>query len=336
MSKKIFILTIVIGLLVLLLVVWLVSGPQNRSYTYSGPLESVRIGNVGEYTIFNLIAFEKGYFLENGIEADIKEYSSGPASLAAMLKGETDINVAADFVGVRNIFDNPQIRILAQANHHRVFQVTSRKSLGIYSAADLRGKKIGVTKKSAGEYLLGVFLDKNELSLDEITMVDLVPTDMIAQLESGTIDAVAVFEPHIFRLKSKLGDDVVSWDVQGSYNISALLYSTTSFIEENPGRIERYMRALVQAEEFYASNPEKVKELVSKKMNYEKAYIDYSWPKFTHFIGLNQELVLNMESEARWVIKNNLTDKTKVPNYLDYIYFDALEKTKAGAVTIIR
>jgi hypothetical protein len=33
--------------------------------------------------------------------------------------------------------------------------------------------------------------------------------------------------------------------------------------------------------------------------------------------------------------KNNLTDATKVPNYLDYIYFDALEEVKPEVVTII-
>ncbi len=43
-----------------------------------------------------------------------------------------------------------------------------------------------------------------------------------------------------------------------------------------------------------------------------------------------------MDDEARWSIANNLTDKTVVPNYLDYIYLDGLEALKPEAVTIIR
>ncbi len=302
---------------------------------YSGPIEKVRIGNVGEYTIFNLIAQDKGYFKEYGLDASIKEYTSGPSSLEGMFKGETDINVAADFVGVRNIFDHPDLRILSQVNYHRVFQIASRKELGVSKPSDLSGKKIGVTKNSAGEYFLGVFLSENNIKLEEVTMIDLTPAEMITKLESGDIDAVALFEPHIFKIKSKLGDDVVTWDVQGNHNISALIYSTSAFIDKNPGVVERYIKALVKAEDYYKSNPEEVKEIVERVLKYEKTYIDYSWPKFTHFIGLNQELILNMESEARWVIKNKLTDKTVVPNYLEFMYFDGLSKVKPEAVTIV-
>ncbi len=43
-----------------------------------------------------------------------------------------------------------------------------------------------------------------------------------------------------------------------------------------------------------------------------------------------------MEDEARWAMKEGLTDKKEVPNYLDFIFMDALELVKPEAVTIIR
>jgi hypothetical protein len=46
-------------------------------------------------------------------------------------------------------------------------------------------------------------------------------------------------------------------------------------------------------------------------------------------------LLITLEDEARWAIKNNLTSATEVPNYLDYIYFDALDEVKPEAVGII-
>lgn len=308
------------------------ANPQPQA---QGPVEKLKVGNVGEYTIFNLIAKEKGFFAKNGLDVEIKEYTSGPASLEGMFKGETDINVAADFVAVRNIFDHPDLRILAQVNYHRVFQIVSRKTLGVSKPMDLVGKKIGVTKNSAGEYFLGTFLSQNNIQLEKVKLVNLTPPEMIAQLESGQIDAVALFEPHVFKLKTKFGDDIIAWDVQGDHNISALINSTESFVKNNPKLVEKYLKSLVEAEDYYETNPEEVKELTGRLLKYDKAYVDYSWPKFTHFIGLNQELLMNMEDEARWVIKNKLTTQTNVPNYLDYLYFDALSSTKPDAVTII-
>jgi hypothetical protein len=43
-----------------------------------------------------------------------------------------------------------------------------------------------------------------------------------------------------------------------------------------------------------------------------------------------------MEDEARWMIKNKLTKEKNVPNFLDYIYEDALKAVKPEAVNIIR
>jgi len=45
---------------------------------------------------------------------------------------------------------------------------------------------------------------------------------------------------------------------------------------------------------------------------------------------------LSVEREANWAIKDDLVNATKVPNYLNFIYFDALEKVKPEAVTVVR
>jgi len=51
---------------------------------------------------------------------------------------------------------------------------------------------------------------------------------------------------------------------------------------------------------------------------------------------LDQTILVSLEDEARWAMKERLTDKKEVPNYLDFIYVDALEQVKPETVTIIR
>ncbi len=50
---------------------------------------------------------------------------------------------------------------------------------------------------------------------------------------------------------------------------------------------------------------------------------------------IEQAMLIAFEDQARWRIKNKLTEDTEVPNYLDYIYMDALEEVKSGAIGII-
>lgn len=342
-SRKILYLFLLVGIVALLIAVFLFrnyvvnSSQKSKSneQVYAGQIENIRVGNVGVYTIFNLIAKEQGFFVDHGLNVDLTEFSSGPESVGGLIAGKTDINIGADFVGVRNIFDHPELRILAQVNQHRIFQLAAKKDK-IASFAELKGKKIGVTKNSAGEYFLGNFLAKSNMSLEDVTRVNLAPLDMITQVENDTLDAMVVFEPHVYNLAKKLGDNFVSWDVQGDQNISALVYTTQAFIDKNPDVIKRYIVSLVDAEKYYLTHMTETKEMVAEKFGYEKEYVEYSWPKLTHSITLNQELLLGMEDEARWTIEHKLTDKTEVPNYLEYIYFDGLSAVKPQAVTIIR
>jgi NitT/TauT family transport system substrate-binding protein len=59
------------------------------------------------------------------------------------------------------------------------------------------------------------------------------------------------------------------------------------------------------------------------------------WPRYQISLSLDQSLILAMEDEARWMIANDLTNETQVPNFLDSIYIDGLEAVKPDAVNII-
>ncbi len=51
---------------------------------------------------------------------------------------------------------------------------------------------------------------------------------------------------------------------------------------------------------------------------------------------LSQAMLITFDDQARWSIEHGLTDALDIPNYLDYIYMDALDEVKPEANTIIR
>lgn len=293
------------------------------------------IANIGEYSIFNLIAKDKGFFDQNGLDVEIKEYSSGPPAVADMLVGSADFAVAADFVGVNQIFAGSNIRILAQASQHDVFSIVGRRDKGINSPADIKGKRIGVTRKGAGEFFLGRFLIFNNLKLSDITVVDLQPTDLVEQLKNGQLDAVTIFEPHSYNLRNILGEKLSIYSAQGQEKSRAIIYTKTLTATSQPELVKQYIRSLVEAETYVKTHPEEAKDILANKMGYSAEYINYLWPKIEFSLSLPQELLLTMENEARYAIQNKLTSETTVPNYLNYIYFDGLNNVKHDAVTIV-
>jgi len=167
-------------------------------------------------------------------------------------------------------------------------------------------------------------------------VVDLEPSEIVDAVVNGDVDAGFTWEPNIFEVKSRLGANTISWSGQSGQDFYFILLTKERFIEENPEVVERFLRALIRAEEFMKENETEAREFTKTRFNYESSYIDYIWQRHEFAVVLPQALIVAMEDQARWRIDNKLTDATGVPNYLDYIYFDALEKVKPEAVGIIR
>ena len=60
------------------------------------------------------------------------------------------------------------------------------------------------------------------------------------------------------------------------------------------------------------------------------------WELNTFSVSLDQSLLLALEDESRWAVKNGLTHRKTLPNYLDYLYLDGLQGVKPEAVMIFR
>ncbi len=308
---------------------------QERAEKYAGPLEKITLAAyAGETTAIVYVALDQGYFEENGLDVTIKDYESGKAAAGAFMAGEADISTSAGFVLISYIYDHTDLRILGTVATFETKGLIARKDKGITRTTDLIGKRIGVTKKSGGEFSLGLFLTLQGLSEKDIELVDLKPSEIVEALVNEDIDAGFTWDPYVYNIKQALDDNAISWP--GHSDFYFVLLTKKDWIEKNPARAARFMESLLKAEDYLKDNSEKSKEFIEKRFDYRPDYIDYSWPKQEHTVVLPQAMLVSFEDQTRWMIKNKLTDVTEVPNYLDYIYIDSLEKVKPEAVTIIK
>jgi NitT/TauT family transport system substrate-binding protein len=336
MPKKALIRIIAEAVAVTVMVAMAVAGcTQGRPEKYTGPVEKITVAAAAYLTgALVYVAEDQGYFEENGLEVTIKDYGSGKAAADALLAGKADISTSADFVFVSNSFDHADLRVFGTVATAQVKELVARKDKGITTTDDLIGKKIGVTKKSGAEFLLGVFLIFNALSYEDVELVDLKPSEIVEAISNGDIDATFTWDPYLYNIKKELGDNAISWP--GGKDFYFVLITKEDWIENNPAAAERFMKSVLEAEDYIKDHPEEAKGFVKDRFNYESDYMDYSWPKQEFAVILEQAMLIAFEDQARWRIDNNLTDATRVPNYLDYIYLDALEKVKPEAIGIIR
>ena len=304
---------------------------------YSGPVEEVIVGKQVEYGTLFVVAKEQKFFEENGLDVAIIEYESGAPAFSDMLNGKIDMTNAAEFVGVRNSFSGEDFKMLGSiGTTTNAWEIVVRSDHGISNASDLRGKKIAVPRKTLGEFFLGNFLTLNKLSFSDLQLVDLTPAALIDAFINGDVDAVMIFEPHAFGLKERMGSNAIGWPGQSGRPNYIGLFANSEFVKKHPSIVKRFVRSLVQAEEFLADDNTEIERVMKNTFHYSDSYISSVTPKFKFYFSLEQPMLLLMEDEARWVIDNNLTSSSTVPNYLDFIYFDALEEVNPDAINIIR
>ncbi|HCG99449.1 MAG: hypothetical protein A2074_04280 [Candidatus Aquicultor primus] len=311
---------------------------RNSRKNNPGKVESITVGM--EATSVNsliYIAESQKYFEANGLKVTIKDdYPSGAIAAEGMLKGEVDVATAAEFAIVRQAFVQQDIQTLGSIDMFMHMKLIGRKDLGIENISDLKGKRIGVPLKSAADFQLGRFLDLHDLDKNEISIVDVQAPQAVDALINGEVDAVVAWQPNVLALKDRLGDQANIWSVQSGQPMYCAVVTTGKLATENPEAIKRFLNALKQAEDYVIQNPGQGRAIVQKRLDYDDGYIKTIWPEHEFSLRLDQSFILAMEDQARWMIANNLTAEKSVPDFLDYIYEDAVMAVKPKSVNIIR
>lgn len=96
----------------------------------------------------------------------------------------------------------------------------------------------------------------------------------------------------------------------------------------------RLLRAVAQAQEFMASRPEEGRAIITRWIKLPQT-VNYGVSRTKYELSLDQTMLLTMEDEARWMIKNRLTEQANVSNYLDYLYPEAMLRVGPKAVRLI-
>ena len=282
------------------------------------------------------IALDNGYFSHNGLEVTLKSFPSGKIGCEQLKAGKVDIANFTDFVLVDQVFSGTTLLrclgAIAAADDH---QLITKKDRGILTASDLRGRKIGAPQGTTAEFFLGRFLAFNDLAWHEADFVNVNPDDLESALTTGRVDAVMIWEQWAEKIKKSLENQIRSWPGQSGQKYYWLLVTTDAFIKARPEVLERLFRALDQAEKFLKNQPAESITIIAQWTGLDPASVQAALTRNRCALSFDQSLLIALEDEARWMIRNKLTGQSMVPNYLEYMKVEALSKVNPQAVRLI-
>ena len=232
-----------------------------------------------------IIADKKGYFKEEGLEVENKLLQSGGDISPLISGGEAQVSFESPYTDIAVAANGVPVKIVApMADIGNTQCVVARKDAGINKAKDLEGKKIGMAAGSGVLIAIRNMAKDMNVDVNKINFVTLSPSDQIAAMEHGDIDAMACWEPWVSNgqkaggkllfsglksyLEDKQGD--VSW-----LSFYTTMQVTDNFLKERPEDVKAMLRALKKATDFINEHPDEAAEIIAKEINLDKDQVKH-------------------------------------------------------------
>jgi ABC-type nitrate/sulfonate/bicarbonate transport system substrate-binding protein len=115
-------------------------------------------------------------------------------AIPSLTAGNVDVVTNAETQAILRSIANPEIRVILTVAEYS-YRIVARRSAGVRTATDLRGKKIATSLSSSAHFYIVKTLQSVGLSEPDVTVVGMTPPDMPAALARGDVDAVSIWEP---------------------------------------------------------------------------------------------------------------------------------------------
>jgi NitT/TauT family transport system substrate-binding protein len=282
------------------------------------PLTPIKIGAVvlGDFGVVTptTVGIQKGFFKQNGLEAELIPFKGGPDLLKGVLAGAADIGIsgATDPLVFRE--RGTPIRALATIVEKNHFTLTVAPK--IKRLEDLKGGTIGVTAVGSTTWVFARMLAR-KMSWDpekDVRIIGIGGVDaQAAALKREETQAVVFGDAGVVLEAQGLGRILMRLDELTPKWISLVAYSTDEIIKTKRDVVQRALKSIFQGARFCRDNPEESIKIAAKT-------IDWSEPATKRAYELLRPLISvdgRMDLDAMKFMQDTLLElgvlKTRLP-----------------------
>jgi len=271
-----------------------------------------------------IIAREKGFFKEEGLNVDTKVVVGGIQAAEALFTGSADVAAMGDAPAIILISKNVPVKIVARYGEgdkiHRLLV-----SQIIKSPEELEGKRVGIQFGSSTHGGFMLWAKKIGLNIRTINIIPLNPLDFPEAMNTGQIDAMAGSEPWPTNVEKLCKDKVYELaDFSGLGNtFPHVLMVTERLITKYPEDVKKLVWAIGKAVAFINNEREKAAEITSKYIGLEMSDQIKCTARLSWNMGWKEQDLKSMQKTAEFL--KEFGKINNIPNIIDFINTRYLE-----------
>lgn len=237
----------------------------------SAAAETLRVAHdqwIGYAGVF--IAQDQGYFEDEGLTVETVSFSGPGDTLPPLVGGHVDIALTTGqnlaMIGARSDVGVRAIYFLDTSDGADAIVAAE----GIAEPADLKGKRVAVTRNEVNHLLLMVALDRAGLGESDIRLVDMSADDAGAAFLAGKVDAAVTWEPWVTKARSN-GGNVIFTSADAPNIIMDTISVTASTLEQRPEALTAFMAAVDRGVAYLEANPEPSRAIIARWLDVSEA-----------------------------------------------------------------
>lgn len=288
-----------------------------------------------------IVAREKGFFREAGLDVELKYFPTGGDTIAAFVGGSIHLGSSGS-TPTTHLRSRPfPVKIVS-----RISDISGAQQLivkeGVKSLEELYGKKVGVMRGTASDALFNSIVKGYGLDMSKFEIVNMGPTEMLQGFVRGAVDAVALWEPHSTRARktgngkvlvsathSFLGPKPAAKRVYGDHSV---LFASENYLREQGPAVRAALTALAKTMEFMDKNRKETIAILAKELNLEPADMADIMKVNRYTLMIDEEMVADLNGLADFLY--GLQRIKSRPNAKEWIDAAPLKAVRADLVKL--
>lgn len=249
-----------------------------------------------------------------GTKIEWVQFPSGAAALTALASKQVDISRLGSTPTVAAISRGLPVEMIALSGLIATSErLIARSQIG--TIADLKGKKIAFPPGSTAHFALMAALKVNNIAANQVTLLGMAPTEMVAAWQRGDIDAAFVWGPFSHTMEKAGGKQMlVAADLQKSgYFVWNNYVVRKEFGEKHPELVVKFLQTFESNVEEYKKDPEGSAKIIAQHLSQDLAAVKdtlagLSYPPFSEqvtakYLGANGTIAPAMSEIGKFLVE---------------------------------
>lgn len=269
------------------------------------------------------LGLDKGFFAEEGIDLEVGKAATGAAAISQIINGQQQVGLGGISPVVTAAASGIPVMLVSGSVTDRespegtINQTLVRGDSPIRSFGDLAGKTVAVNSvKCCWEFWIREAAAKNGVDPNSLNLVQMPFPDQVTALKQGSVDAISTTQPYATELRQQgfrdIGDSpALAFD--NPNNANTLYYMSKAFVEQNPGIVEKWRRALQKSSDYANAHPDETRAKIVEQTKADPALITAApLPFYTADIDRG-----TIEKEAEFAVKYGVIPQA--PEYSSFV-----------------